>query len=144
MSYCSNCGNEVNEKAVACPKCGVPPRSEKKHCYNCGVTVSNPNQVVCTACGVSIAGSGSQTTGSRTKLAAGLLAILLGVWGAHKFYNGSWGWGIMYIVFLIVTLGFGALITGPLALIEGILYLTMDESKYSAKYNDTPDSSFKW
>ena len=52
--YCRNCGNEVSEKAVGCPKCGLNPRSEKNYCLGCGV-VTNPNQVVCTQCGISLA-----------------------------------------------------------------------------------------
>ncbi len=55
--YCKNCGNEVHEKAVACPKCGVNPRSEKKFCQSCGST-TNPNQVICTNCGVSLTTQG--------------------------------------------------------------------------------------
>jgi hypothetical protein len=51
--HCRNCGNEVNDKAIACPKCGVNPRTEKKFCPSCGVE-TNPNQVVCTKCGVSL------------------------------------------------------------------------------------------
>lgn len=28
--FCKNCGNEVDDKAVACPKCGVAVKEEKK------------------------------------------------------------------------------------------------------------------
>ncbi len=52
--HCTNCGNEVNEKAVACIKCGFNPRSEKNFCCDCG-TETKPNQVMCTKCGVSLA-----------------------------------------------------------------------------------------
>jgi hypothetical protein len=52
--YCRNCGNEVHEKAVACPKCGVNPRTEKKFCPNCGKPTAE-NQVLCVNCGVSLA-----------------------------------------------------------------------------------------
>ena len=55
--FCRNCGNEVHEKAVACPKCGVNPRSEKNFCVSCG-TVTTPNQIVCTNCGVSLPSPG--------------------------------------------------------------------------------------
>ena len=51
--YCRNCGNEVNEKAVACMKCGADPRTEKKFCPSCGVE-TNPKQVICTKCGISL------------------------------------------------------------------------------------------
>ncbi len=51
--YCGNCGNEVNEKAIACPKCGFSPKSEKQFCYSCGTAI-NPKQLICVKCGVSL------------------------------------------------------------------------------------------
>lgn len=48
--YCSNCGHEVHEKAIACPKCGVPPRLEKKYCPNCGIK-AHAEQFRCAKCG---------------------------------------------------------------------------------------------
>lgn len=54
--FCKNCGNEVNDKAIACPKCGVNPKSEKNFCPACGVATS-PNQVICTKCGITLAAS---------------------------------------------------------------------------------------
>ena len=30
MKYCSHCGNEVDEKAVICPKCGVSQKEKKE------------------------------------------------------------------------------------------------------------------
>lgn len=29
--FCSECGNELNEKAVVCPNCGVPVKEEKEN-----------------------------------------------------------------------------------------------------------------
>lgn len=55
--YCRNCANQVNDKAVACPKCGVDPKKEKKFCSSCGEP-TNENQVICTKCGVSLASKG--------------------------------------------------------------------------------------
>ena len=52
--YCRNCGNEVNEKAVGCLKCGLDPRTEKNFCPNCGIG-TNEKQVICTSCGISLA-----------------------------------------------------------------------------------------
>ena len=51
--YCKNCGNDVNDKAIACPKCGVNPRLEKNFCQGCG-EATNPNQSICIKCGVSL------------------------------------------------------------------------------------------
>ncbi len=55
--YCRNCGNEVNEKAIACTKCGVDPNREKSFCHTCGVKV-NENQIMCIACGGSLKSKG--------------------------------------------------------------------------------------
>ncbi len=56
--HCRNCGSEVNEKAIACPKCGVAPLSEKKFCQECG-SETKPNQMVCVKCGVKLINKGS-------------------------------------------------------------------------------------
>lgn len=58
--YCRNCGNEISDNAVACPKCGANPRAEKNFCPNCG-TATNANQVMCTNCGASLAIAGTNT-----------------------------------------------------------------------------------
>ena len=51
--YCKNCGNELNENAVACLKCGCDPKKGNKNCSSCGVE-TNPNQVICVKCGGSL------------------------------------------------------------------------------------------
>lgn len=51
--YCKNCGKEVNENAVACINCGVPPLAEKHFCHECGVETKE-NQVICIKCGISL------------------------------------------------------------------------------------------
>ena len=56
--FCRNCGSEVNEKAIACPKCGVPPLVEKKFCQECGGETKE-NQMVCIKCGVKLINKGS-------------------------------------------------------------------------------------
>jgi TM2 domain-containing membrane protein YozV len=132
--YCRNCGSQIDDKAIVCVKCGVPPLSEKKHCQNCGADTS-PNQVICTKCGVSLT---TKRVGSKNKAIAGVLAILLGGLGIHKFYLGSWGLGILYLLLC------WTFIPAIIALIEGILLLVMDEMKFNEKYNIQPPSAFKW
>lgn len=80
--------------------------------------------------------SGSQ----KEKIAAGLLAILLGSLGIHKFYLGGKQQRNAGIVMLLVTiLGSclffaGPLVMGIIALIEGIIYLTKDDSAFQSEY----------
>src|SRR5437899_3226308 len=57
----------------------------------------------------------------KSKIAAGLLAILLGDFGIHKFYLGQVGLGIVYLLF------FWTLIPGIIGIVEGIIYLTMSD-----------------
>src|SRR5699024_6481248 len=56
---------------------------------------------------------------AKSKLVAGLLGILVGGFGVHRFYLGYVGIGIIQIVVTLVTCGLGAL----WGLVEGILYL---------------------
>lgn len=60
----------------------------------------------------------------KSKLAAGLLGILLGCFGAHRFYLGYSGVGTAMLLITILTCGYGGIITGVWGLIEGIMCLT--------------------
>ena len=64
----------------------------------------------------------------RTKTTAGILGILLGGFGVHKFYLGNIGLGIVYILFSWTT------IPALIGLIEGIIYLTMTDEAFREKY----------
>jgi len=74
----------------------------------------------------------------KSKITAGLLAILVGGLGIHKFYLGGWGWGILYIVFM------WTFIPALVGLIEGIVYLTMSERAFDETYNHRDVSAFTW
>ena len=51
--HCRNCSNEVNEKAIGCPKCGMDPRKSNRFCPSCGNATAE-SQVMCTQCGVAL------------------------------------------------------------------------------------------
>lgn len=65
----------------------------------------------------------------KSKQTAGLLALFVGGLGIHKFYLGAWGWGIIYIIFVM------SFIPAIVALIEAIMYFTMSEEAFDAKWN---------
>jgi len=67
---------------------------------------------------------------SEKKLAAGLLGILLGTFGANKFFMGYINEGIIQIVLNIVTCGIATVIP----FIEGIIYLTMSDEQFDRTY----------
>ena len=62
--------------------------------------------------------------GQKSKVAAGLLGIFLGCFGAHNFYLGYTGKAVAQLLITILTLGFGSVITGIWSLIEAILILS--------------------
>ncbi len=67
------------------------------------------------------------------KVVAGVLAILLGWLGVHKFILGYTTEGILLIVFSIVTCGIAGSIIG---LIEGIIYLTKTDDEFYHTYQE--------
>ncbi len=64
------------------------------------------------------------------KMIAGLLAILLGGFGVHKFILGYQKEGIIQLVITFVTCGAGSII----GLIEGIIYLTKTDEEFYETY----------
>jgi TM2 domain-containing membrane protein YozV len=70
----------------------------------------------------------------KERMVAGLLGILLGSLGVHKFYLGYTTEGIIMAAVSIVSLGFLAPIAGIIGLIEGILYLTKPEEEFQSTY----------
>lgn len=70
----------------------------------------------------------SASTSGKSKIAAGILAILFGGFGIHKFYLGKIGLGILYLVFC------WTYIPSIIGFIEGIIYLTSSQEKFDMKY----------
>ncbi len=67
----------------------------------------------------------------KSKGRVALFALLLGGVGAHKFYLGNWGIGIVFIVSIFI-LPMLSLIIG---VIEGIRLFTLSEKQFDEKYN---------
>lgn len=98
--------------------------SSKKFCTDCGKEL-NVKAEICPACGVRQMYSGNN---GKNRITAGVFALLLGGLGAHKFYLGRTGMGVLYLLF------FWTFIPAIVALIEGIIYLTMDDHAFGLKY----------
>ena len=81
--------------------------------------------------------------GEKNKVVAGVLAILFGALGAHKFYLGYSGQGalmlVLFILGIALTFVFGIglivlLVLGIIAFVEGIIYLTKPDAEFEATY----------
>ncbi|HMG82735.1 MAG TPA: NINE protein [Ferruginibacter sp.] len=65
----------------------------------------------------------------KSKTTAAILAFFLGGLGIHRFYLGQSGKGFLYLIFC------WTFIPSIIALVDFIVFLTMDESAFNAKYN---------
>lgn len=76
-----------------------------------------------------MASESSKSEVGQKKLVAGILAILLGWLGIHKFYLGMTTPGIIQLI-----LGFCFGIGGIIGIIEGIIYLTRSDADFERTY----------
>ncbi len=103
QKYCHACAAVLDQRAEICPRCGV-------------------RQMAPASAGL------VPTRSGRTRMAAALFAFFLGGLGAHKFYLGQPGMGILYLVFC------WTFIPSIVALIEGVVLLTQSDEAFAAKY----------
>ena len=68
------------------------------------------------------------------KILAGILAIVLGALGIHKFILGYVKEGVIMLLVSVISLGMLAWVMGIIGLIEGILYLTKSDEEFVQTY----------
>ena len=80
----------------------------------------------------------SEVTGENKKMLAGILAIIFGGLGIHKFILGYTKEGIIMIVCTlilgIITCGIAGWVVWVIGLIEGIIYLTKSDDEFYQTY----------
>lgn len=103
------------------------PGPDEEFCSSCGSVVKKEAEI-CPECGVRVTDGSSSNSSTKDRTTAGILAILLGGIGAHKFYLNDTGMGILYLIFC------WTFIPAIVGLIEGILYLTKSDSEFQNKY----------
>lgn len=130
MYYCKNCGEAyMTDEAVMCVKCGVAKGQGDNYCHSCSQPIAS-DAAVCLHCGVPNKKAANQN--SKSKIAAGLLAIFLGVYGVHNFYLGYTKKAVTQLVLTIVGIVLSCVIVGVFiiigvaiwTLIEGIMIFT--------------------
>lgn len=105
--FCSECAAAIKAKAVVCPKCGCPQ-------------------------GPAPSTSSTATGHGRSKNTAGILALLLGGIGVHKFYLGKPGAGLAYAFFC------WTFIPVLLALIDAVRLFGTSTQAFDGEYNQEP------
>ncbi len=94
--FCKHCGTKIPEDAVICTACGRQVEEIKSAATQPNIVINNENSSVNTNINKntnSVNGYGR----AKNKWVALLLCIFLGFFGAHKFYEGKAGMGILYI-----------------------------------------------
>ena len=98
--FCSNCGSELKEGADICLKCGKIVNVDKIY----------PNM--------------PKDPTAKSKIAAGVLGIMLGYFGVHNFYLGYTSKAIAQLLMSILSCFILLPISAIWGFIEGILILT--------------------
>lgn len=93
--FCKHCGGKIPEAAVVCTHCGCQVE-EMKHTEQPSVVINNSNSSVNTNTNTNVNG-GVYGMRTRNKWVAFFLCLFLGFLGAHKFYEGKGGTGILYL-----------------------------------------------
>jgi len=101
-----------------CQFCGEEILVEAKKCKHCGEWLEAGHQPV---------------KNSKSKVVAFLLAWILGGLGAHKFYLGKTGQGILYLLFC------WTFIPSIFAFFEGIIYLTKSDADFAKLSSDVSE-----
>ena len=92
---CANCGSPLDRDDRCCPYCktrieptdGVPKQEIHIHYHQAEPMVR-----------VEYIETPLEKRSDKSRLLALLLCIFMGIWGAHKFYLGRYGLGILYLL----------------------------------------------
>lgn len=115
--FCTGCGENMPADAKFCAKCGKRNATlvaETEATQSVTSTPADPQVIP-------VPNPGDYVPGAKSRITAGILGILLGGIGVHKFYLNKVGLGILYLVF------FWTAIPAIIGLVEGIIYLTQDD-----------------
>ena len=91
--FCKHCGAKIPEDAILCTACGRQVE-EMKGAAQPSIVINNEN----TNANMNMNMMGGMYGRPRNKWVALALCLLLGFVGAHKFYEGRAGMGILYIL----------------------------------------------
>ncbi|HGJ5890459.1 MAG TPA: NINE protein [Arsenophonus apicola] len=102
---------ESESNMIYCSGCGKAIHETAPTCPNCGAINKNV-----------------EVTGTKSRVAAAVLAFFLGGFGIHKFYLGKILQGFLYLIFC------WTFIPTVIAFIEFIVYLCMSDQDFAKKY----------
>jgi predicted ATP-dependent serine protease len=131
-NFCSNCGAKVKKPILKCSNCGADVKGYDTVCEKCGQiierktsnhTKSSTDVEVSSVNSNANSNSTAQNTNvnkkQKSKVVAGILGVLVGPFGVHRFYLGYIGIGVLQLILTFLSFGLASL----WGFIEGILIL---------------------
>ena len=118
-----------------CTKCGAINDDTAQYCSNCQAVLTsvstgyqplqsvNPNAL-----------TDWKEMGADKKIVAGILAILVGSLGVHKFVLGYTTEGVIMLLVTVLTCGIAGVVMSIIGIIEGIMYLTKSDEDFVRMY----------
>lgn len=97
IKFCKHCGERIAADAVICTKCGRQVEQLESAGGQPSVVINNTNQNSNVNQNTVNVGAGRMGRQKR-KWVAFFLCLFLGLLGAHKFYEGKIGMGILYLL----------------------------------------------
>ena len=124
--YCTKCGATNDENAQYCASC-QSPLAPVSAGYQPMQSVNPGGQM-----------TDWKAMGGEKKILAGVLGIVLGGFGVHKFVLGYQTEGIIMLLVGLVggifTCGISTMVVGIIGIIEGIMYLTKSDEEFVRTY----------
>ena len=94
MKFCKHCGEKIPEDAMLCTHCGRQVEELKAQAQQPSIVINNENTNVNKNANI----NGAMGFGRpKNKWVALALCFFLGFLGAHKFYEGKAGLGVLYL-----------------------------------------------
>ena len=148
--YCQTCGNTTQPESVWCATCGWRLGSSQVENANTPrITSELPSgstQTLPPELAERMVRVGEQLglrPRRKSRITAGVFAILFGVVGLHKFYLGYIGTGIIVLIYPIMyfctlfgplLFPYGSYLMALIGIIEGIIYLGKNNEEFNSTY----------
>lgn len=97
--FCKHCGGKIPEDAVVCNLCGRQVEELKSSANQPNIVINNDNNNANVNANVNknTVGAGVPVGRPKNKWVSVALCCIFGIFGAHKFYEGQIGTGILYL-----------------------------------------------
>jgi len=121
-----------------CTKCGAVNEDTAQYCVNCQAQLTPVSGGYQPMQSVNQGASGAMTDwkalGADKKILAGILGIVVGAFGVHKFVLGYTTEGLIMLLITVLTCGIFGVVSSVIGIVEGIIYLTKSDEEFVRTY----------